>query len=84
MQCQLREIDKEEERQTQEPTTSVYTITVHDATQVVWSVRVLDSPQSSRIYLNDALHPEHNGIYALKQPIVIKDLDQFVQNNAAT
>lgn len=80
----LGDITAESRMDAQEPTTSVYTITVHDATQVVWSVRVLDSPQSSRIYLNDALHPEHNGIYALKQPIVIKDLDQFVQKNAAT
>jgi hypothetical protein len=68
---------------TPEPTTSVYTILVHDSTQVVWSVRVLDSPQSSRVYLNDVVHPANNGIYPLKQPIIIKDLDQFVQKNPA-
>jgi hypothetical protein len=69
---------------TSEPATSVYTIVVHDSSQVVWSVRVLDSPQSSRVYLNDALHPANNGIYPLKQPIIIKDLDQFVEKNPAS
>jgi hypothetical protein len=61
------------------PTTPVYTIVVHDATQVVWSVRVLDAPTSSRVYLNDTVHPANNGIYPLKQPIVIADLTQFVR-----
>jgi hypothetical protein len=67
-----------------DPATSVYTIVVHDALQVVWSVRVPDSPQSSRVYLNDAVHPTNNGLYPLKQPILIKDLDQFVQKSPAT
>ena len=75
-----------------EPDSSVYTIVVHDSSQVVWSIQVLDSPQSSRIYLKessriylkDEIHPENNGIYPLKQAIVIKDLDQFIQKNLAT
>jgi hypothetical protein len=62
------------------PTTAMYTIVVHDATQVVWSVRVLDAPQSSRVYLNDTMHPANNGIYPLRQPIIIADLHQFVQH----
>jgi hypothetical protein len=66
-----------------EPTASAYTIVVHDSTGIVWSVRVLDAPQSSRVYLNDAVHLANNGIYPLKQPILIKDLDQFVQKNPA-
>jgi hypothetical protein len=66
-----------------EPTTSVYTIVVHDATQVVWSVQVLDAPQSSRVYLNDVVHPANNGIYPLKQPIIIEDLNQFVRSSPA-
>ena len=67
-----------------EPTTSVYAIVVHDSSRVVWSAKVLDSPQSSRVYLNDAVHPANNGIYTLKQAIVIKDVDQFVEKNPAT
>jgi hypothetical protein len=66
-----------------EPSASAYTIVVHDANQVVWSVQVLDSPQSSRVYLSDTLHPANSGVYPLKQPIIIKDLDQFVQKNPA-
>jgi hypothetical protein len=63
-----------------EPAAAVYTVVVHDATQVVWSVRVPDSPRSSQVYLNDAVHPANNGIYPLKQPILIADLDQFVRS----
>jgi hypothetical protein len=63
-----------------EPPASVYIIIVHDATRVVWSVQVLDAPQSSRVYLNDAVHAANNGIYSLKQPILIADLDQFVRS----
>lgn len=77
-------ITAESRMDVQQPTTSVYTIVVHDSSQVVWSVQVLDSPQSSRIYLSDAIRPANNGIYPLKQPIFIKNLDQFVQKNPAT
>ena len=79
----LGDITAESRMDAPEPTTSVYTIVVHDSSQVVWSIRVLDSPQSSRIYLKDEIHPANNGVYPLKQAIVIKDLDQFVQKNPA-
>jgi hypothetical protein len=76
----LGDITADSRQDAPEPTNAVYTIIVHDATQVVWRVQVPDAPQSSRVYLNDAVHPANNGIYPLKQPIVIADLDQFVRS----
>jgi hypothetical protein len=76
----LGDITADTRQDAPEPTLSVYTIVVHDATQIVWSVRILDAPQSSRVYLNDTMHPANNGIYPLKQPIIIEDLTQFVQH----
>jgi hypothetical protein len=46
-----------------ESSASMYTLVVHDDNQVVWRVRVLDSPQSDCIYLDDAVHPANNGVY---------------------
>jgi hypothetical protein len=35
------------------------------------------------VYRAPTVHPANNGVYPLKQAILIKDLDQFVQKNPA-
>ena len=64
-----------------EPTTSAYTLTTYVNTTVVWTLFVLDSPTSSRVYIHDAAHPGNSGIYPLAQPIKSSDLDQFISQN---
>jgi hypothetical protein len=44
----------------------------------VWTLRVLDAPESRRVDLDDAARPANSGIYPLKQPIKAADLDQFI------
>src|SRR5579883_1298476 len=52
-----------------EPTSSVYTIVAYDQAGITWTVQVLSVPESSRIYMSDAVHPANSGIYPLKQAI---------------
>src|ERR1700694_5627877 len=42
---------------TPEPSASAYTLVARDSSQVLWVLRVLDSPTSNRIYLHDSVHP---------------------------
>ena len=66
------------------PTSSAYTIIAYEQAGVAWTVQVLDAPQSSRVYLSDALHPANSGIYPLKQAISGDDLAQFMRNYPAS
>ena len=67
-----------------EPTASVYTIVASDQAGVVWTVRVLNAPESNRVYISDAIHPANSGIYPLKQSIKSDDLAQFIHKYPAS
>lgn len=64
-----------------EPATPAYTLTAYVNTSLVWTLLVLDTPTSSRVYIGDAVHPGNSGIYTLSQPIKSSDLDQFISQN---
>jgi len=63
------------------PTTPAYTLTTYVNTSVVWTLLVLDTPTSSRVYISDAVHPGNSGLYTLSQAIKSSDLDQFISQN---
>jgi hypothetical protein len=67
-----------------EPTSSAYTIIASNQAGVVWTVRVLGSPESSRVYISDAVHSANSGIYQLKQSIRSDDLAQFIRKYPAS
>jgi hypothetical protein len=60
------------------PTSAACAGIADDQARTVRTIQVLDSPQSRRIYVRDAVHPAHSGSFPWGQPRKIADLDQFV------
>lgn len=80
----LDNLSPDTHKKASEPTSSTYTITGYSQGHVVWTIQVMDTPTSSRVYIHDGIHAANSGLYQLQQPIASEDLTQFIRKYPAS